>query len=76
MAEGGRPLALTFVAPNNNADRLAAAETLAANLTDAGLEVELRALAWDDYLQALTAGSSTCIWGRCGSPPTLISPPS
>lgn len=52
----GRPLALTFVAPNNNADRLAAAETLAANLTDAGLEVELRALAWDDYLQALTAG--------------------
>ena len=53
----GRPLALTFVAPNNNADRLAAAETLAANLTDAGLEVELRALAWDDYLQALTAGS-------------------
>ena len=28
---------LTFVAPNNNADRLAAAETLAANLTDAGL---------------------------------------
>ena len=53
----GRPLALTFVAPNNNADRLAAAETLAANLTDAGLEVELRALAWDDYLQALTAGN-------------------
>lgn len=53
----GRPLAPTFVAPNNNADRLAAAETLAANLTDAGLEVELRALAWDDYLQALTAGS-------------------
>ena len=52
----GRPLALTFVAPNNNADRLAAAETLAANLTDAGLAVELRALAWDDYLQALTAG--------------------
>ena len=44
------------MAPNNNADRLAAAETLAANLTDAGLEVELRALAWDDYLQALTAG--------------------
>lgn len=52
----GRPLALTFVAPNNNADRLAAAEHLAASLTDAGLEVELRALAWDDYLQALTAG--------------------
>ena len=45
----GRPLALTFVAPNNNADRLAAAETLAANLTDAGLD-------WDQYLQALTAG--------------------
>ncbi len=72
----GRPLALTFVAPNNNADRLAAAETLAANLTDAGLEVELRALAWDDYLQALTAGSFDLYLGRCGSPPTLISPPS
>ncbi|MFQ7452673.1 MAG: hypothetical protein ACLRNQ_16210 [Flavonifractor plautii] len=64
------------MAPNNNADRLAAAETLAANLTDAGLEVEPRALAWDDYLQALTAGEFDLYLGRCGSPPTLISPPS
>lgn len=45
------------MAPNNNADRLAAAETLTTNLIGAGLEVELWALAWDGYFQALTAGN-------------------
>ena len=53
----GAPLTLTLTVPTNNTYRLAAAEQLAANLTDAGIQVELAALSWDGYLQALSSGS-------------------
>ena len=52
----GVPLTLTLAAPSNNPHRLAAAELLAASLSDAGIGAELEALAWDDYLRALEAG--------------------
>ena len=52
----GVPLSLTFAVPANNPHRLAAAELLAASLTDAGIPAELEALPWDDYIRALEAG--------------------
>lgn len=52
----GTPLSLTLAAPTNNPTRLDAAELLAANLTDLGIQAELAALSWDDYVQALEAG--------------------
>lgn len=52
----GTPLSLTLAAPTNNPTRLDAAELLAANLTDLGIQAELSALSWDDYVQALEAG--------------------
>ena len=52
----GTPLSLTLAAPTNNPTRLDAAELLVANLTDLGIQAELAALSWDDYVQALEAG--------------------
>ena len=49
----GTPLSLTLAAPTNNPTRLDAAELLVANLTDLGIQAELAALPWDDYVQAL-----------------------
>ena len=45
-----------MAAPTNNPTRLDAAELLAANLTDLGIQAELSALSWADYVQALEAG--------------------
>ena len=55
--QGRERLSLTFVVPADNSLRLAAAEQLAANLTDAGIQVDFQSLSWDAYLQALTAGN-------------------
>ena len=54
--QGGQTLSLTLAAPANNADRLAVAESLAAGLQAMGIQTQLQALTWEQYVQALTAG--------------------
>ena len=51
----GTPLSLTLAAPTNNPTRLDAAELLAANLTDLGIQAELAALS---YAQATSLHSA------------------
>lgn len=55
--QGRRPLSLTFVVNTDNTFRLSAAEYLADELTRSGVQVELQKLEWNEYQQALTAGS-------------------
>lgn len=54
--KGRQALELDFVVPTGNNDRVAVAQHLAEGLRQAGIQVELRQLAWDAYLQALAAG--------------------
>ena len=53
---GRESLSLTFVAPADNPTRVSAAQHLAGGLTDLGLQVDLKLLAWDDYVAALEGG--------------------
>ena len=53
---GRQRLSLSLVAPSDNAIRATAAEHLANGLKELDIQVELRLLAWDDYLAALDAG--------------------
>ena len=55
-AKGRQTLALDFVVSSDNSDRLAVAERLAADLGSLGVSVNLRKLAWEDYLAALEKG--------------------
>lgn len=50
-------LALTFVVNTDNLFKLAIADYLTAQLTDMGIQVTLKKLAWDDYLSALESGN-------------------
>lgn len=54
--KSGETLSLTLVVPTGNADRLAVAQHLADGLGQEGIAVEVKALAWADYLQALQKG--------------------
>ena len=54
---GRTALSLTFVVNTDNSFKLTIAEYLAGQLTDLGINVELKKLAWDDYLAALEAGN-------------------
>lgn len=53
---GRETLALRFVVPGENTDRISAAEQLAKNLTDEGVSVELKKLSWEDYTAVLARG--------------------
>ena len=50
-------LSLTFIVNTDNSFKLTIAEYLAGQLNDLGVSVELKKLAWDDYLAALEAGN-------------------
>lgn len=50
------PLALTFVVNTDSSFKLAIADYLADQLTDLGMEITLKKLAWDDYLATLERG--------------------
>lgn len=54
---GRTALSLTFVVNTDNSFKLTIAEYLAGQLNDLGITVELKKLAWDDYLAALEAGN-------------------
>jgi len=53
---GRSTLSLTFVVNTDSSFKLAIADYLAGQLTDMGMDVVLKKLAWDDYLAALEAG--------------------
>ena len=55
LYQGHNPLSLTFVVNTDNSFKLTIAEYLTDQLTGAGINVELKKLAWDDYLAALEA---------------------
>ena len=55
-AKGRQSLSLDFVVNSDSTGHLAAAEALAANLTDAGVGVNLRKLSWEEYLSTLEKG--------------------
>ncbi len=57
LHHGQSTLSLTFVVNTDNSFKLAIADYLAGQLTDMGMDVELKKLAWDDYLAALEAGA-------------------
>ena len=56
LRHGRSTLALTFVVNNDNSFKLAVADFLANQLTELGMEITLKKLAWDDYLAALKSG--------------------
>lgn len=56
LYRGRDPLSLTFVVNTDSSFKLAAADYLAGQLTDMGIQVTLKKLAWDDYLSALENG--------------------
>lgn len=55
LYQDSTPLSLTFVVNTDNSFKLTIAEYLAGQLTDAGIDVDLKKMAWDDYLAALEA---------------------
>ena len=57
LYKGRTALSLTFVVNTDNSFKLTIAEYLAGQLADQGISVELKKLAWDDYLAALEQGS-------------------
>lgn len=56
LYQGRSALTLTFVVNTDNSFKLTIADYLAKQLTDLGIQVDLKKLAWDDYLAALEAG--------------------
>lgn len=50
------PLAVTVLVNSDNESRQAAADALAASLTELGVSVTVDTLPWDNYIQALAAG--------------------
>ena len=56
LYRGRSTLSLTFAVNTDNPFKLAIADYLAGQLTDMGMDVVLKKLAWDDYLAALSAG--------------------
>ena len=56
LHRGRSALSLTFVVNTDNSFKLAIAEYLTGQLTDMGMDVTLKKLAWDDYLTALSSG--------------------
>lgn len=57
LYKGRTALSLSFVVNTDNSFKLAVAEYLAGQLTALDVSVELKKLAWDDYLAALEKGS-------------------
>lgn len=55
-SNGRETLSLTLLVNSENSYKSAAADFLAAGLMRAGIQVEVRRLAWDDYEAALAAG--------------------
>lgn len=55
LYQGRDSLQLTFVVNTDNSFKLTIADYLAGQLKSVGIEVELKKLAWDDYLAALEA---------------------
>ena len=47
---------IVFIVCGDNAQKLAAAQSIADNLTNLGIKVELRSLTWDQYVSALQQG--------------------
>ena len=54
--KGRQSLSLDFVVNSDNAGHVAAAEVLAGHLENVGAAVNLRRLAWEEYLSALEKG--------------------
>lgn len=50
------PLSVTVLVNSDNESRQAAADALAASLTELGVSVTVDTLPWDNYIQALAAG--------------------
>ena len=57
LYQGRTPLSLTFAVNTDNPYKLAVAEFLAGQLSEAGLTVTLKKLPWNDYLAALNDGA-------------------
>lgn len=57
LYRGRTALSLSFVVNTDNSFKLAIAEYLVGQLSDLGVSVELKKLAWDDYLAALESGT-------------------
>ncbi|MGN0967962.1 MAG: ABC transporter substrate-binding protein, partial [Oscillospiraceae bacterium] len=57
LYKGRTALSLTFLVNTDNSFKLTIAEYLAEQLNGLGVSVELKKLAWDDYLAALEAGN-------------------
>lgn len=47
---------ITFIVCSDNAQKVAAAQSIADNMTDLGINVLLKALSWSEYSAALSAG--------------------
>lgn len=48
---------ITFIVANDNAQKVAAAQSITDNLIELGIKVELKVLAWEAYTAALSAGN-------------------
>lgn len=57
LYQGRTALSMTFVVNTDNSFKLTIAEYLTGQLSDLGVSVELKKLAWDDYLAALESGN-------------------
>ena len=57
LRHGHSTLSLTFVVNTDSSFKLAIAEYLTEQLIHMGMDVELKKLAWDDYLAALETGT-------------------
>ncbi|MGN1003772.1 MAG: ABC transporter substrate-binding protein [Oscillospiraceae bacterium] len=57
LYKGRSALSLTFIVNTDNSFKLTIAEYLAEQLAGLGVSVELKKLAWDDYLTALETGT-------------------
>src|SRR5699024_3372531 len=73
---GRQKLQLELVASTENADRAAAAQHLVSGLNAMASAPPSPSSSGTAISPPWKRGTLTFIWGRCGSPPTLICPPS
>lgn len=64
LYRGRSALSLTFIVNTDNSFKLTIADYLAGQLSDLGMDVVLKKLAWDDYLAALEAGEFDLFLGE------------
>lgn len=62
---GEKTLSLTLLVNRENSFKVDAAERIAAGLSHHGLEITVKALPWEQYLQALRSGNYDLYYGEC-----------